>query len=390
MVLVSAQIAFAAVLLTGAVLLGRSMWRLLSVSPGFNPEHLLTMRVNLPDGKYNRPELVMQFHEQLLARLAALPGSSGAATIDQLPLTGRGNNGSVIFDGEAGPTGDASRVVSIRSISNNYPEVMGVPLIRGRRFTAEDSNRAPRVVLVNRTFADRFSRNGDVIGKRILFEFFTGRPRWEIIGVVGDEQFDGLDKDLLPVVYFSFAQNTGGAFSVVLRTSSDPAAQTAAVRAAAAAIDPGLPIFLLRTMDQIVDQSEAVFMRRQVLLLLSVFGASALVVSTLGLYGVLAQLVIQRRREIGVRVALGAAGRDIVRLVVRHGLTPAAVGITVGIAASLAGARFARSLLFEVSPSDPLSLTAVVVLLLILTLVACVVPAWRALRVDPVTALRAE
>jgi putative ABC transport system permease protein len=390
MVLVRAQIAFAAVLLTGAVLLGRSMWRLLSVSPGFNPEHLLTMRVNLPDGKYNRPELVMQFHEQLLARLAALPGSSGAATIDQLPLTGRGNNGSVIFDGEAGPTGDASRVVSIRSISNNYPEVMGVPLIRGRRFTAEDSNRAPRVVLVNRTFADRFSRNGDVIGKRILFEFFTGRPRWEIIGVVGDEQFDGLDKDLLPVVYFSFAQNTGGAFSVVLRTSSDPAAQTAAVRAAAAAIDPGLPIFLLRTMDQIVDQSEAVFMRRQVLLLLSVFGASALVVSTLGLYGVLAQLVIQRRREIGVRVALGAAGRDIVRLVVRHGLTPAAVGITVGIAASLAGARFARSLLFEVSPSDPLSLTAVVVLLLILTLVACVVPAWRALRVDPVTALRAE
>jgi ABC-type antimicrobial peptide transport system permease subunit len=143
-------------------------------------------------------------------------------------------------------------------------------------------------------------------------------------------------------------------------------------------------------MDQIVGQSEAVFMRRQVLSLLSVFGVSALVVSTLGLYGVLAQLVVQRRREIGVRVALGAADRDVVRLVLRQGLTPAAVGIVVGIAVSLAGARFARSLLFEVSPSDPLSLMSVAVLLLVLTLVACLVPAWRALRIDPVTALRGE
>lgn len=392
MVLVSAQIAFAVVLLTGAVLLGRSMWRLLSVSPGFNPEHLLTMRINLPDGRYNRPELVMQYHQQLLARLAALPGASGAATIDQLPLTGRGNNGSVIFDGEVGPVSDPSRVVAIRSISANYPAVMSIPLVRGRMFSATDTDRSPHVVLVNRTFAVHLSRNGDgdVVGQRIWFEFFRGYPRWEIIGVVGDEQFEGLDKDVMPVVYFPLAQNTGGAFSVVLRTIGDPATQIAAVRTAAAAIDPALPVFLLRTMDQIVDQSEAVFMRRQVLSLLAVFGASALVVSTLGLYGVLAQLVIQRRREIGVRVALGAAGRDIVRLVVRHGLTPAVMGIVVGIAVSLAGARFARSLLFEISPSDPLSLTAVAVLLLVLTLIACVVPAWRALRVDPVTALKAE
>jgi predicted permease len=388
--LVTAQIAFAVVLLTGAALLGRSMWRLLNVSPGFNPGNLLTMRVNLSGDKYNGPEPVRQFHNLLLGRLAALPGSSGAATIDQLPLTGRGNTGSVIFDGEAGAADEPSRVVAIRSISANYPEVMDIPLIRGRAFAASDRDTSPRVVLVNRTFAERLSRGGDVIGERIVFEFFTGRPRWEIVGVVGDEQFDGLDKELMPVVYFPFAQNSGGAFSIVVRTGNDPAAQTAAVRSAAASIDPGLPLFQLRTMDQIVGQSEAVFMRRQVLSLLSVFGVSALVVSTLGLYGVLAQLVVQRRREIGVRVALGAAGRDIVRLVLRQGLTPAAVGIVVGIAVSLAGARFARSLLFEVSPSDPLSLMAVAVLLLVLTLVACLVPAWRALRVDPVTALRGD
>ena len=372
--LVTAQIAFAVVLLTGAALLGRSMWRLLNVSPGFNPGNLLTMRVNLSGGKYNGPEPVRQFHNLLLERLAALPGSSGAATIDQLPLTGRGNTGSVIFDGEAGGADEPSRVVAIRSISANYPEVMGIPLIRGRAFAASDRDSSPRVVLVNRTFAERLSpiahrpspipegaRGGDVIGERIVFEFFTGHPRWEIVGVVGDEQFDGLDKELMPVVYFPFAQNSGGAFSIVVRTGNDPAAQTAAVRAAAASIDPGLPLFQLRTMDQIVGQSEAVFMRRQVLSLLSVFAVSALVVSTLGLYGVLAQLVVQRRREIGVRVALGAAGRDVVRLVLRQGLTPAAVGIVVGIAVSLAGAGFARSLLFEVSPSDPLSLMAVAV-----------------------------
>ena len=388
--LVTAQIAFAVVLLTGAALLGRSMWRLLNVSPGFNPGNLLTMRVNLSGDKYNGPEPVRQFHNLLLGRLAAIPGSSGAATIDQLPLTGRGNTGSVIFDGEAGAADEPSRVVAIRSISANYPEVMGIPLIRGRAFAASDRDTSPRVALVNRTFAERLSRGGDVIGERIVFEFFTGRPRWEIVGVIGDEQFDGLDKELMPVVYFPFAQNSGGAFSIVVRTGNDPAAQTAAVRAAAASIDPGLPLFQLRTMDQIVGQSEAVFMRRQVLSLLSVFGVSALAVSTLGLYGVLAQLVVQRRREIGVRVALGAAGRDVVRLVLRHGLTPAAVGIVVGIAVSLAGARFARSLLFEVSPFDPLSLMAVAVLLLVLTLVACLVPAWRALRVDPVTALRGD
>ena len=401
--LVTAQIAFAVVLLTGAALLGRSMWRLLNVSPGFNPGNLLTMRVNLSGGKYNGPEPVRQFHNLLLERLAALPGSSGAATIDQLPLTGRGNTGSVIFDGEAGGADEPSRVVAIRSISANYPEVMGIPLIRGRKFAASDRDSSPRVVLVNRTFAERLSpiahrpspipegaRGGDVIGERIVFEFFTGHPRWEIVGVVGDEQFDGLDKELMPVVYFPFAQNSGGAFSIVVRTGNDPAAQTAAVRAAAASIDPGLPLFQLRTMDQIVGQSEAVFMRRQVLSLLSVFAVSALVVSTLGLYGVLAQLVVQRRREIGVRVALGAAGRDVVRLVLRQGLTPAAVGIVVGIAVSLAGAGFARSLLFEVSPSDPLSLMAVAVLLLVVTLVACLVPAWRALRVDPVIALRGD
>ncbi len=334
--------------------------------------------------------LVRQFHEQLLERLSALPGASGAATIDQLPLTGRGNTGSVTFEGESGSTDDPSRVVAIRTISANYPKVMGVPLIRGRAFTASDTDTSPRVVIVNSPSPNASTRGGDVIGERIVFEFFTGRPRWEIVGVVGDEQFDGLDKKIVPVVYFPFAQSSGGAFSVVVRTGADPEAQATAVRAAAAAIDPGLPVFQMRTMDQIMSQSEAVFMRRQVLALLTLFGAAALVVSTLGLYGVLAQLVVQRRREIGVRMALGAHASDVLRLVLRHGLTPAVTGVVVGIGISMAGSRFVRSLLFEVSPSDLLSLTAVSALLLVLAMIASLVPAWRAMRVDPVAALNGD
>jgi predicted permease len=362
----------------------------LSVSPGFDPGNLLTMRLNLPGGKYDETSVVRQFHAQLLERLDTLPSTSGAASIDQLPLTGRGNTGSVVFEGEAGRRDDPARMVAIRTISQNYLDVMGVPIIRGRSFTAADREGAPPVVLVSQTFAERLSRGRDVIGERIIFEFFAGRPRWEIVGVVGDEQFDSLDRAFVPVVYFPFAQNTAGEFSVVLRTSTDPATQVAASRAAAADIDPALPLFLMRSMDEIVAQSEAVFLRRQVLALLTLFGAAALVVSTLGLYGVLAQLVVQRRREIGVRMALGASSRDVIRLVLGQALGPAAAGIVAGLALSVAGSKFVRSLLFEVSPSDPVSLAAVCVLLLGLAAIASLVPAVRALRVDPATALKSD
>jgi predicted permease len=387
-VLVGAQIALAVVLMTGATLLGRSMWRLLNVSPGFDAANLLTMRINLPGGKYNDIAVVRQFHEQLLERLAVLPGVIGAATINQLPLTGRGNTGSVRFEDESTQGEDPRRAVAIRSVSANYFDVMGVPIVRGRAFTQSDNAGAPPVVLVNRTLADRLTRGADIIGERIVFEFFSGRPRWEIIGVVGDEQFDGLDKALMPVVYFPYSQNSGGELGIVLRTRADPAALTAAARAVTAALDPSLPLFQMRTMEQIVGQSEAILLRRQVLALLSVFGVAALVVSTLGLSGVLAQLVIQRRREIGVRVALGAQSSDVVRWVFKNGLVPALAGLAVGIAIFLAGSRFVRSLLFEVSPSDPLSLTGVCLLLLALAALASLGPAWRAMRVDPVSVLR--
>jgi predicted permease len=390
LVLVGAQVALAVVLLTGATLLGRSTWRLLHVSPGFDAGNLLTMRINLPGGKYSDVAVARLFQEQLLERLAALPGASGAATISQLPLTGRGNTGSVLFDGETAHGEDPRRAVAIRSASANYFEVMGVPIVRGRAFTQSDRAGSAPVVLVNRTFADRLTRGGDIVGERIIFEFFPGRPRWEIVGVVGDEQVDGLDKAPMPVVYFPYAQTGGGEFGILLRTNDDPAALTAAARAVAAALDPAVPLFQIRTMDQIVGQSEAVFLRRQVLALLSMFGVAALVVSTLGLYGVLAQLVVQRRREIGVRVALGAQSSDVARWVFRNGLVPAVAGIVVGIGISMAGSRFVRSLLFEVSSSDPLSLAAVCALLLALAVIASLVPAWRAMRVDPVTVLRGE
>ncbi|HSC26784.1 MAG TPA: ADOP family duplicated permease [Vicinamibacterales bacterium] len=389
-VLVAAEVAVAVVLLTGATLLGRSLHRLLDVSPGFDTANLLTLRVNLPGRIDGDAAAVRQFHDLFLDRLGDLPGASGAASISQLPLTGRGNTGIYALEGDPAPAGDPRRTVAIRTISANYFEVMGIPPLAGRGFTLRDTADSPPVVLINQTLAVRLAGGADPIGRRISFEFFDGRPRWEVVGVVGDEQFDALDRDYLPVVYFPFAQATGGAFSVVLRTAMSTFGSGPAVRAAAAEIDPSLPVFEVRTMEEIVAGSEAVFVRRQVLSLLALFAIAALTVSAIGLYGVLAQSVTRQRKEIGVRIALGAGRPDVIRLILVRGMKPAMAGIAAGASAALLATRALRTLLFEISPADPLSLGVVTVTLMSVALISCLVPARRATRVDPVAALRGE
>lgn len=385
-VLVAAQVALAAMLMAGAALLGRSTWQVLHVSAGFDTERLLTMRINLPDQGYSSAPAVREFHARLLERLEAVPGVASAATINQLPLTGRGNTGTFVFDAE--PAGGDERRAAIRAVSLEYFEVMGVPLLEGRPLSSADRPASPPVVLVNETFARRFSGGAGVLGRRIVFEFFSGRPRWEIVGIVGDERFEALDRSPMPVVYFPFAQDSGGAFSVVMRTAGDPVEPAAAARAAVGELDAGLPAFLVRSMEQIVAESDAVFLRRQVLVLLVVFGIAALIVSATGVYAVLAHLVAQQRTEIGVRLALGAGGGDIASMVLARGVGPAMAGLAVGLALAAAAARGLEALLFEVSPADPLSLLAVAATLLAAVLAACLVPTLRALRVDPAVALR--
>jgi putative ABC transport system permease protein len=244
------------------------------------------------------------------------------------------------------------------------------------------------VVLVNDRLVEQLA--GDAaIGQRVVFEFFPGRPAWEIVGKVGDEQFDELDRGRSPVVYFADAQTPERNFSVVIRTPQ-PASRAPAVRRAAAAIDPALPLFAVRTMDAIAASSRAVFFRRAVLSLLGVFALGAVVLAAVAVYGTLAYFVSQRTREIGIRVALGARRPDVVRLVLRHGMAPALAGAALGLLGSLGLAGYLRSLLFGVGPNDVPTLAASLVFLCAVALAACLLPVLRASRVDPAITLRQE
>jgi putative ABC transport system permease protein len=295
----------------------------------------------------------------------------------------------VSFD--AGSTaGAADRTVAIRTVSPSYFDVMGIPLIEGRMLASTDRGSSAPVVVVNQAFVRRFSAGSDLRGWRVMFEFFTGNPRWEIVGVVGDEQFEALDRAPVPVVYFPFAQDTGGEFSLVLRSAADPAQHVPAARTAVAELDAGLPLFQVRPMEQIIGESEPVFLRQQVLALLVLFGTAALLVSAIGLYGILAHIVAQQRREIGLRLALGATTGEVARMVLGRGLRPAIVGVLAGLVMATFAGRALRALLFEVPVIDPLSIGVVAAVLIGVAIAACVVPTLRAIRVDPATALKPD
>jgi putative ABC transport system permease protein len=262
---------------------------------------------------------------------------------------------------------------------------MQVPVLRGRSFSVTDSGNTPQVVTINRVLADSVFAGSDPIGQRISFQFLPGD--WEIVGVVGNERFDDVDRPLLPVVYFTMWQGGLGSFTAMLR-ANDTGAAVAAARSVVTRLDPDLPVFGVRTVDQLASESSAVFLRRATLWMLAVFAAASLLLAAMGLYGVLAQAVADRTREIGVRVALGATRGRIMRLILRDGLRAVAVGAVAGIAGALVASRWLSSLVFGVSPRDPLTIAAATLLLLVVALLACGVPTKRALQVDPATAIR--
>ena len=384
--LVGIEIALALILVSGAALLIASVTNLMAVSPGFNPEGVLSFRVSLP-ARYVTPDAYRQFHTEALARLSGLPAVSGAGTISQLPLGGLSTAAPFLIDGDPAR---APHQTLTRTVSAGYFDVMQVPTQSGRVFQPEDRAATNRVVVVNRRLADSVF-GGRPIGKRIKLPVFEGEPWWEIVGVVGDERFDELDRDLQPVAYFPYQQNATPAFSVVVRTAADPARLGDGARAAISAVDSTVPIYVVQTMEQIVGESPAVFRRRAVLALMGVFAIAALGLATIGLYGVVAQSVVERTREIGVRLTLGATRRDIAAVVVRTGLTPALAGAAVGVAGSAVGARALQALLFGVGAGGVVPMIAAAAALLLATaLGACLVPARRAMRVDPTQALRAD
>ena len=383
--LVTAQIALAVVLLAGAALVGRSVLKLTRVSSGFDMSGLVTGRVSLP-ARYDNRDTVAPAVDRILERVRATPGILGAEAINQPPLGGWGNTGDFRIVGRA--TTDSTNP-AIRDVTSGYFALMRIPVIEGRGFLPSDTRASQRVVAVNRTLARHYFPSGDAIGHRIVFEFFDGRPEWTIVGIVGDERFDELDRPMAPVVYFPFAQDPEPAFSLVVRASA-PETAGASLRAAVAAVDPDLPLYGLRTLEQIAAESNAMFLRGMVMRLLAWFSFAALLLGGVGVYGILSEAMTARTREIGVRLALGATRGGIARLVFRTGATPALIGLALGAALTAAAAPALRSLLFGVTLLDLPSLAAVAGLLAAVTVLACAIPAWRAVRVPVTTALRQE
>ena len=385
---VAAQIALAVVLVAGAALMARSVRNLADVSPGFDPDGLLAFRTTIPADRYADREAVLAFHTELLARLDALPDVAGATTIDQPPLTGRGNTGSFRIEGE---TEDFRSSTRLRTVTANYFDVAGVPVVAGRRFTADDRPGATRVLLVNEAFA-REVFAGRAVGRRIAFPFVDGQPYWEIVGVVGNERLDGIEQPAGPAAFFHYDQSPDRGITVMLRweAAKDPTALEPAVRALVADLDPGIPVFSVQSMSGLLGASPPVFRRRVVLQLVGVFAVAALLLSVVGLYGIVAQTVAARTREIGVRMALGARGADVARATLVRGLAPAAAGLAIGLAGSVLFGRMLATLLFGTSPHDPSTLVAVTALFATVALLACLGPTVRALHVDPVEALRRD
>jgi len=405
--LVVGQFAVALVLLVGAALLVQSFWRLQRVSLGFNPSSVLTARLwlpqpNLPEtGPYFTHDARVSFYRRVLDRVAALPGVEAVGGITNLPLAGARGRTSFVVEGRSSDEGDvASSEAAL--VTPGYFRALGIALVRGRPFDEHDDPRAPAAIVVSEQFAQQFFPGADPIGKRVspgarARPITSGAqgplqaaPRaWlTIVGVVRDVKSARVDGPPSPVMYRSLFQLSNLNLTLVVRTKQDPAALAESIRREVRAVDPNEPVFSVRTMDAVVASTFAE--RRFTMLLLALFAVTALALSAIGIYGVMAYFVTQRTHEIGIRMALGASPRDVRRMVVGQGVRLAAAGVLVGMAGALAITRALGALLYAVSPRDPATLAALSAALAAVALLACYVPARRATRVDPITALRYE
>jgi putative ABC transport system permease protein len=386
--LVISEMALALLLLVGAGLMMKSLLRLLEVDPGFKTENLLTMRVPLPPNKYPEDEHLINFHRELLTRVESLPGVKGVGTVSVVPLQG-GNTARFVVEGRPAPPPGEELEANIRDINPSYFQVMSVPLLKGRFFTEQDRQDAPPVVIVNQTLASRLFPNEDAVGKRLLFASMQEQAI-EIVGVVGDEKLNGLDAPVTPIVYGPYMQDPDRVINLLIRTASDPNMLAGTVKAEIQRLDADLPVFGMRTMNELIDNSQSTFLRRYPAVLIGTFAAVALLLALIGIYGVISYSVNQRTHEIGVRLALGAQKYDIFKLIVGQGMLLALIGVGCGLVAAFALTRFLASLLYGVSATDPFTYLVVSILLLMVALLACYLPARRAMKVDPMIALRYE
>ncbi|MBZ5604823.1 MAG: ABC transporter permease [Acidobacteriia bacterium] len=381
--MIAVEVALSLVLLVGAGLMLKSFEKLRTVDAGFRPDHLLTIRFSLPAQRYTAPAQLTGFYTEVLDRVRAMPGIQAAGLVTVAPLGGHWSDEVFTIDGQPPlPPGQFLDAV-IRTADPGYFQAAGIPLKKGRAFTAAERLDADKAI-VTETFVSRFLPHEDPLGKRIRF---SPKRSFEIVGVVGDTR-QNLAAAPEPMMYFPVFRGTDNLSTLVVRASGDPNLLSLPVQKVMRTIDPDLPAVTVRTIDELM--FGATQQNRFGLTLIALFAALAVVLASIGLYGVLAYAVSQRTNELGVRIALGAGSSAIARLVVWQGFKPALLGIAAGIAGGIGATRLLQSMLYQVSPTDPFIMTLVVVLLLVISIAACLIPALRATRIDPVIALRAE
>jgi putative ABC transport system permease protein len=382
------EIALAVVLLVGAGLMMKSLLRLLQTNIGFNTENLLTMAVILPPAKYTETNQQINFNDQLRQRVQSLPGVVGAGTVNILPVNS-GNTTRFIIDGDPIPAPGKETEANIRTVSDDYFKTLGVPLLAGRMFDERDTADKPGVVIIGKTIADRMFPGRDPVGMRIRYSSIQGEPDL-IVGVVGDVKITGVDEALRPVLYYPFRQSSSTFANLVTRTNSDPNTLAAAIRNEVRSLEPDAAILNVRTMEEMIAQTPASFMRRFPALLIGIFAGVALLLASIGIYGVVSYSVSQQTHYIGVRMALGASPSDILKMVLKQGLVLALLGVGIGVGAALGLMRLLSTLLYQVSATDVSTFAIVTGTLFIVGLLACFLPARRATKVDPLVALRYE
>ena len=386
--LVVTEVALALVLLIGAGLLVKSFFRVLDVSPGFDASNVLTVALDLPHVKYPDAPQQTAFYQQLMERLGGLPGVASVGATNTLPLMTKGGVAfSFSIPGVEPSAMPQGTFASYFVVTPDYLKTMGVPLLEGRAIIEQDKQGAPPVALVSQEMARRYWPNESALGKRIIP--MTEKTPREIVGVVGDVKQWGLENpNPVPAIYIPHQQLAWPVTTIAMRTDGDPRRLVAAVRTAVQELDQDLPVYDIKTMPQRL--SESVAERRFTLILLATFAALALLLAAVGVYGVMSYAVTQRTREIGIRMALGAARRDVLWLIMGKGLLLTVVGVVIGLAATYALTRLLEALLFEVSATDPTVFIAIAVVLTGVALGACFAPARRATKVDPMVALRYE
>jgi predicted permease len=386
--LVMIEVALAVIVLVGAGLLVRSMNKLLQVDPGFRADHLLSLKIELSQSRYQRDEQVRDFYQRLTQRIQALPGVEQAALIDRLPFAPSFRISRFVAEGQQ-PEPGKEPITQMRMAGHRFFEVAGIPRRGGRLFDEKDDVDDNKVI-INETMARSFFPNQDPVGKRIFMHFGSGEPTPVlIIGVVADIKDLGLDAPVEPTIYWP---GVGGEAVLLARTNVDPLSLASAVRQATLSIDPALPLQQARSVEEILDASLA--RRRFTLNLLGVSALLALLLAAVGIYGVVAYSVAQRAQEIGIRMALGAQASDVLKLIIGRGIAPVSLGLGLGLAGAFALSRFltrlTADLLFEVRATDPATFTAISLLLLVVALLACYLPARRGTKVDPLRALKHE